>query len=202
MSMTENVRHERTWRLRCRRSGRKLRCRAGDGGGPSGTALQGEVSNHRKLLRSRAVVVSVAEKAHEMRQVRTGKANVSEPLRKRRNHSGVIETGVCFPSRDEPGGYLFTALVVTGVKVARARFRHQHGTWEPVALAVSAGCWTGRSKGAPQAADTARGRVPMRGTGADRLVVAARPGNAGGAKGTGCPGSFGDQPTVVSGGVG
>jgi hypothetical protein len=36
---------------------------------PSGTALQGEVSNHRKLLRSRAVVVSVAEKAHEMRQV-------------------------------------------------------------------------------------------------------------------------------------
>jgi len=37
---------------------------------PSGTALQGEVSNHRKLLRLRAVVVSVAEKAHEMRQVR------------------------------------------------------------------------------------------------------------------------------------
>ena len=36
---------------------------------PSGTALQGEVSNHRKLLRLRAVVVSVAEKAHEMRQV-------------------------------------------------------------------------------------------------------------------------------------
>jgi hypothetical protein len=30
---------------------------------PSGTALQGEVSNHRKLLRSRVVVVSVAEKA-------------------------------------------------------------------------------------------------------------------------------------------
>jgi hypothetical protein len=27
------------------------RCCAGDGGGPSGTALQGEVSNHRKLLR-------------------------------------------------------------------------------------------------------------------------------------------------------
>jgi hypothetical protein len=46
-----------------------MRCCAGDGGRPSGTALQGEVSNHRKLLRSRAVVVSVAEKAHEMRQV-------------------------------------------------------------------------------------------------------------------------------------
>jgi hypothetical protein len=36
---------------------------------PSGTALQGEVPNHRKLLRLRAVVVSVAEKAHMMRQV-------------------------------------------------------------------------------------------------------------------------------------
>jgi hypothetical protein len=30
-------------------------------------ALQGEVANHRKLLRSRAVVVSVAEKARRER---------------------------------------------------------------------------------------------------------------------------------------
>ena len=60
----------------------QMRCCAGDGGRPSGTALQGEVSNHRKLLRLRAVVVSVAEKAHVMRQVGAGKANVSEPLRK------------------------------------------------------------------------------------------------------------------------
>ena len=34
----------------------------------------------------------------------------------------------------------------------------------------------------------------LRGTGADRLVVATMPGNAGGAKGTACPGSFGGQP--------
>ena len=34
----------------------------------------------------------------------------------------------------------------------------------------------------------------MRGTGTGRLVVAARPGNAGGAKGTGRPGLFGGQP--------
>ena len=96
---------------------------------PSGTALQGEVSNHRKLLRLRAVVVSVAEKAHVMRQVRAGKANVSEPLLKRRKRSGVIKTGVQSLPRDEPGGCLLTGQVVTGVKVARARFRHQHGTW-------------------------------------------------------------------------
>ena len=95
--------------------------------------LQGEVSNHRKLLRLRAVVVSVAEKAHVMRQVGAGKANVSEPLLKRRKRSGVIETGVQSLPRDEPGGCLLTGQVVTGVKVARARFRRQHGTWEPVA---------------------------------------------------------------------
>lgn len=43
-----------------------MRGRAGDGGWPSGIALQGEVSNHRELLRLRAVVVSVAEKAPVM----------------------------------------------------------------------------------------------------------------------------------------
>ena len=113
---------------------------------PSGTALQGEVSNHRKLLRLRAVVVSVAEKAHVMRQVRAGKANVSEPLLKRRKRSGVIRTGVQSLPREEPGGCLLTGQVVTGVKVARARFRDQHGTWEPVAPMVLAGCWAGRSR--------------------------------------------------------
>jgi RNA-directed DNA polymerase len=39
----------------------------------------------------------------------------------------------------------------------------------------------------------------MRGTGADRPVVAMRPGNAGGAKGTGRPGSLGGQPPWVGG---
>ena len=43
--------------------GRSERCCTRDGGGPSGAALQGEAPNHRKLRRSRAGVVSVAEKA-------------------------------------------------------------------------------------------------------------------------------------------
>jgi hypothetical protein len=101
--------------------------------------------------------------------------------------------------RDEPGGCLLTGQVVTGVEVARARFRRWHGTWEPVAPAAPAGCWTGRPKGAPQAAETARGRVLVRGTGTDRLVVAVRPGNAGGAKGPGCPGLLGGQPVWPGG---
>src|SRR5919197_6580710 len=74
-----------------------------------------------------------------MRQVRAGKANVSEPPLKRRKRSGVIETGVQSLPRDEPGGCLLTGQVVTGVKVARARFRRQHGTWEP----LPRWCWPG-----------------------------------------------------------
>jgi hypothetical protein len=93
---------------------------------------------------------------------------------RRRKRAGVIETGVQTLPRDEPGGCLFIGQVVTGVKVARARIRHRHETWEPVAPMVSVGCWTGRSKGALQAAESARSRVPVRGTGAGRLVVAGK----------------------------
>ena len=130
------------------------------------------------------------------------KANESEPLLKRRKRTGVIETGVPLLPRDEPGGCLLIGQVVTGAEVARAWIGHRHETWEPVAPAVSAGWWTGRSTGVPQAAESARGRVPVRGTGADRLVVAVRPGNAGGAKGTGRPGALSGQPMLVSGGAG
>jgi hypothetical protein len=42
---------------------KKVRCCARDGGRSSGAGRQGQAPNHRKLRRSRAVVVSVAEKA-------------------------------------------------------------------------------------------------------------------------------------------
>src|SRR5260370_40390280 len=117
---------------------------------PSGTALQGEVSIHRKLLRLRAVVVSVAEKAHVMRQVRAGKANVSEPLLKRRKRSGVIRTGVQSLPRDEPGGCLLAGQVVNGVEGGRARFRHQQGTVGPGRPMGPAGLWARQPKGGTQ----------------------------------------------------
>ncbi len=76
---------------------------------------------------------------------------------------------------DESGGCLqVLARWVSGVKVARARFRLRCGTWEPLASMCPVVCWRGRRKGEPQAAETARGRVPMRGRGADRLVVAVK----------------------------
>jgi hypothetical protein len=127
---------------------------------------------------------------------------VSEPLLKCRKRSDDIKTGVQLLPWDEPGGRLFIGLVVSGMKVARARFRRRCGTWERLAPMLLVGCWTGRREGESQAAETVRARVPMRGRRADRLVVVMKPGNAGGAKGTGCPGLFGDQPAMVSGGVG
>lgn len=56
---------------RCRRSMHRRRCCMRDGGWPSAVALQGEAANHRELRRSRAGVVSVAEKARYQR-VRCG----------------------------------------------------------------------------------------------------------------------------------
>lgn len=146
-------------------------------------------------------MVSVAEKAHAMCQVGAGKANASEPLMKCRKRSGGIETRVQLLPWDKPGGGLLTGLAVSGTKVARARFRLQRGTWERLAPIESAGCWTGRREGELQAAETVRIRVPMRGRRADHPVVAVMPGNAGGAKGMGCPGSFVDQP-AWPGGIG
>src|SRR5205823_7836907 len=111
-------------------------------------------------------------------------------------------TGHHWASREHAGalgGYLLTALVVSGMKVARARFRRQCGTRERLAPMPLAGCWTGWRKGEAQAAETVRARVPMRGRRADRLVVVRTPGNAGRAKGTGRPGSFDDQPAMAGG---
>ncbi len=126
---------------------------------------------------------------------------MSEPLMNCRKRSDDIETRVLLLPWDEPGGCLLIGLVVSGTEVARARFRLQYGTWERLAPMGSASCWRGRREGELQAAETVRGGVPMWGRRADHPVVAVMPGNAGGAKGMGCPGSFVDQP-AWSGGVG
>ncbi len=49
-------------------------------------------------------------------------------------------------------------------------------------------------QGRTQVGETTRARVPTRGTGADRLVGAMKPGNAGRAKEADCSGSFSSQP--------
>ena len=110
-----------------------------------------------------------------------------------------IETRPERTAWDEPGGSLPTGQAVSGMEVARAWSGLRCGTCEPVVprphTASGAVLARGRArKREPQAAESARGRVAMRGTGADRPVVAVRPGNAGGAKGAGHPGLFSGQP--------
>jgi hypothetical protein len=122
---------------------------------------------------------------------------VSEPLITCRNSMDGIKTEESRYLGKQPGGDLLTAQVVPGMEVARAWLRLWHETWEPVASNAMVGLGerpARPSKGESQAAETARGRVPMRGTGADRLVRAMKPGNAGRAKEAGCSGSFDGQP--------
>jgi len=90
------------------------------------------------------------------------------------------------------------ARAVSGMEAARAWSGLWQGTWEPVVPIPAAVNriemvrWL--REGELQAEKTVRGRVPMRGTGADRPVVVVKPGNAGGAKGSDHPGSVGGQP--------
>ncbi len=114
--------------------------------------------------------------APRVRQVRVEKTNESKPLMTCRKRIDDIKTEKESFSRDEPGGNLSTAQAVSGIKAARAQFRLWCGTCEPVAPIASR--WAvglreppaGR-EGGPQAAGTARGRVPMQSTGTGRLVV-------------------------------
>ena len=91
--------------------------------------------------------MSTTEKAHVMRQVGTGKANVSEPLLKCRKRSdGNRNRGpVVAPGRAR--GYLFTALAVA---------RHGGGASSVWALARNVG--TPRRDGAGWRADAGGGR--------------------------------------------
>jgi hypothetical protein len=168
-------------------------------------ALQGMVANHRKVRRSRVGVLSVAEKARlRSRQVWARKASESESPMKRRNALLTSKPRTVGIFGMKPEGYLFTALAVSGVKGTRAWSGRWYGTWEPVvpivrSVQLGAGLPPWPEEGELQADETVRGRVPMRSTGTDRLVVAVRPGNTGGAKETGHPDWWAGQP--LSGGM-
>jgi hypothetical protein len=110
-----------------------------------------------------------------------------------------IETRDSLRPWDDPGGCLSIGQAVSGVEVARAWSGLSHGRCEsaPRWGARPVEQWwpaAGGLEREPQAAETVRGSVAMRGAGADGLVVAVKPGNAGEAKGTGRPGSVGGQP--------
>jgi hypothetical protein len=85
-----------------------VRCCVRDGGRSSGVGLQGQIPNHLKLLRPKAVVVSVKEKAGVTCQVGRTETNTSEPLRKWRKRKDDVKTGGESLTREELSGDLLT----------------------------------------------------------------------------------------------
>jgi hypothetical protein len=132
-----------------------------------------------------ARVVSVPGKGGTTRQVQAEKANESEPLMKCRKRRDVIETGLQLLARDEARG--------TPV-CCPSGDRHEGGASSVSGSRAERGNLSSRCKGRPPSGGPMRGRVPMRGEGADRPVVAEKPGNAGRAKGSDCPATPVGQP--------
>jgi hypothetical protein len=122
--------------------------------GPSGVGGQTQASNYRKVLRSKAVVLSVAEKAGWTRQVRFGKASASKPLMTCRKRSDDVETGDKPRFRDEVGGW--SDCCPTGIRHGGSASPNQAQAWNVRTSAVMA-----REKS--KQADPARASVPMRG---------------------------------------
>lgn len=98
--------------------------------------LQEGATNHPKVRRSRAVRAERCGKRRACERVRYDpmKANESKPWMTCRNLLDDIKSGSAWPTRDELGGSLLTAQVVSGMYAARAWVRLLHGTWEPVVL--------------------------------------------------------------------
>jgi hypothetical protein len=196
----------------CRRLGYLMPCCIGDGGaGPPGpVALRDRPAGEgRKPPQGAAVKSRRAERLRKSRAVSA--AGVGQEGERERTTDDVsktqsdgIETGWASSARERPGGSLFTGQAVSGMEVARAWPGLWCGTREPVvprpraATGASAGLRP-RAEGRPPSGRSARGSVPMRGTGADRPVVAPKSGNAGGAKGAGRPGSLAGQPSSMGG---
>jgi hypothetical protein len=176
-----------------------MRCCTGDGGGPSGAVLQGEASNHRKLRRLRAGVVSVAGKGAPVSASGVGR----EGERKRTTD----DVSKLFLVTSKPGSSVCSGMSLGGACLLprwcpACRWR-ELGPGSGVERGNLSPRYDGRSLGVmPPGRERERSKwwkprgveYWLRGTGADRLVVAVKPGNAGGAKGTACPGLLGGQP--------
>ncbi len=116
----------RLWGKRCGENAGKLRHErretarnyTKDEGRPFAAGLQGQAANHLKLLGSKALVVSVEEKAPRRCQVWTTKMSASEPRRTCRNVKDDIKTRGASRSWEELGRYLLTGRVVSGIHVA------------------------------------------------------------------------------------
>ena len=145
------------------------------GVGPPGTGCRTSSQTTRRCVGIRSQVVNGPGKGGEkLRQVRARKANASEPLMSCRKahkcHRNQTTFAVCEEVQRGPAYWLGGGRQIDGAILVQAFMRN-------------VGTWRSDAKGETQGAGTPRVRVPKRSAGADQLVVAMKPGNAGGAKG-------------------
>ena len=147
--------------------------------GPSDSDCRVRVQTTNSGAGPMAGVVSVVGKGERTRQVRAGKTNASEPLMtcrkaRRRHRNQAREVGLGRSSEEACRGSEWWPAYRR--REPRAGVRAERGNLPP------------RCKGRNSSGGPTRMSVPRRGGGTDRLVVARKPGNAGGAKGPAFPG--------------
>jgi hypothetical protein len=164
-----------------------------DEGRPFGVGFQEQAPNHSKLLRSKAVVVSVGVKAlrSTSRQVWIRETNESKPLMTRR------KVDCC---RRNQGRVFLLGRVRRALGYWAYDGRRKEGVNLIWALVWNYGNQRSDAKGEVQVEKNHEARVPMRNTGADQPVGAMKAGNSAGAKGLGQAAAF-DVQLVTGGGV-
>ena len=149
-----------------------------DEGRPFGASFQERASNHPKLLRAKAVVVSVGVKARGdiSGQVRSGETSASKPFDDASiNHKVLPKPGAAKPSgMSAPGAWLL------GARQPAYRGREPGPGSCAELREPGLGC-----QGRSSSGESHKARVPMLSSGADQSVRAMKAGNAAGAKGLG-----------------
>jgi len=136
--------------------------------------LQDRASNHRKLLQPNGWGGERFGKRRGLPVRCESRRRTIEPLIMCRKRRDVIETRLLLLARDEARG---------APVYCPSGDRHQGGASSATGSCAERGNLSPRCKGKSPSGRPARRKVPMRGEGADWLVVAMKPGNAGGAKG-------------------
>jgi hypothetical protein len=94
-------------------------CTKDEGEWPFGVGFQERASNHSKLLRTKAVVVSVGAKFRGLPEpVGIKKTNASEPLMERRETNNVVKTRDWIYFWDKLARHLVTGQAAAGVEEA------------------------------------------------------------------------------------
>ena len=157
-----------------------------DEGRPFGVGFQERAPNHSKLLRSKAVVVSIGVKALRihLKQVGIRETNESEPSMTRRKPE------TC---RQNQGRFHLLGQVCRGLGYWAGGGRRIGGVKLIWALVRNYGNQELRCQGRSTSGDNREARVPKRSTGTDQPVRAMKAGNAAGAKGLGRAAAFGVQ---------